>query len=183
MTPPKEVLRVSMRTTHQQQSQCPHCGAHVDPHDATCGRCGGVIAVSAQTTQLTRRPLAFPLDPSGSCVFAPEASAILQVLPSGTCITLTLKQPIILGRGESKARQNLLDLSEFGALDHGVSRLHCRLERHGDRLTVTDLGSANGTYVNGEPLHPHHIHLLRHGDKLILGTLHLLVSFSLTPDS
>lgn len=31
-----------------------------------------------------------------------------------------------------------------------VSRLHCRLRREGDGFLVEDLGSSNGTYVNGE---------------------------------
>jgi serine phosphatase RsbU (regulator of sigma subunit) len=31
-----------------------------------------------------------------------------------------------------------------------VSRRHCRLERQDDRIVLTDLGSTNGTYVNGE---------------------------------
>jgi serine phosphatase RsbU (regulator of sigma subunit) len=31
-----------------------------------------------------------------------------------------------------------------------VSRRHCKLERQGDRIVLTDLESTNGTYVNGE---------------------------------
>lgn len=30
-----------------------------------------------------------------------------------------------------------------------VSRQHCRLRVHGGRVTITDLGSSNGTFVNG----------------------------------
>ena len=30
-----------------------------------------------------------------------------------------------------------------------VSRRHCRLEQHGDNLVISDLGSTNGTLVNG----------------------------------
>jgi pSer/pThr/pTyr-binding forkhead associated (FHA) protein len=33
-----------------------------------------------------------------------------------------------------------------------ISKMHARIERTADRLVVTDLGSANGTYVNGEPI-------------------------------
>jgi serine phosphatase RsbU (regulator of sigma subunit) len=33
-----------------------------------------------------------------------------------------------------------------------VSRRHCRLEIAGDRLLISDLGSTNGTYVNGDPV-------------------------------
>jgi serine phosphatase RsbU (regulator of sigma subunit) len=33
-----------------------------------------------------------------------------------------------------------------------VSRRHCRLEHTGDRILLSDLGSTNGTFVNGEPV-------------------------------
>jgi pSer/pThr/pTyr-binding forkhead associated (FHA) protein len=50
---------------------------------------------------------------------------------------------------------------------HGeVSKLHARLVRGADRLFVLDLGSTNGTFVNGERVRRA---LLRHGDTLSLG--------------
>jgi pSer/pThr/pTyr-binding forkhead associated (FHA) protein len=36
--------------------------------------------------------------------------------------------------------------------DSGVSRSHARVAVAGDALTVEDLGSSNGTFVNGEPI-------------------------------
>jgi pSer/pThr/pTyr-binding forkhead associated (FHA) protein len=36
--------------------------------------------------------------------------------------------------------------------DMTVSRRHAELRRTGDEVTVTDLGSLNGTYVNREPV-------------------------------
>ncbi len=36
--------------------------------------------------------------------------------------------------------------------DMTVSRTHAELRRTGDRITITDLGSLNGTYVNREPV-------------------------------
>lgn len=36
--------------------------------------------------------------------------------------------------------------------DDSVSRRHCTLDVDGERLTVTDLGSANGTFVNEQPI-------------------------------
>src|SRR5262245_55071973 len=49
-----------------------------------------------------------------------------------------------------------------------VSRLHARIERAGPRYTLSDAGSANGTYING-----HRIggpHLLEHDDLIGLGS-------------
>ncbi len=50
--------------------------------------------------------------------------------------------------------------------DQGVSRHHCKVENIGDALQVTDLESANGTYINGELLQTGH---LRSGDQLAVG--------------
>lgn len=48
-----------------------------------------------------------------------------------------------------------------------VSRQHLRIERHGIRVQITDLGSTNGTRVNGEPTRQA---TLRNGDEIIVGT-------------
>jgi DNA-binding response OmpR family regulator len=48
-----------------------------------------------------------------------------------------------------------------------VSRLHAQIERDGARLRLRDLGSVNGTYVNGQRLHEPH--LLAHLDLIGLG--------------
>ncbi len=52
--------------------------------------------------------------------------------------------------------------------DDTVSARHARIACRGGRWTVTDLGSTNGTRLNGDPVE--HA-LLRPGDTLHLGTL------------
>jgi pSer/pThr/pTyr-binding forkhead associated (FHA) protein len=47
-----------------------------------------------------------------------------------------------------------------------VSRYHCLLTRRGPQFTITDRGSANGTYINGLPLQDHP---LRGGDEIGIG--------------
>ena len=54
-----------------------------------------------------------------------------------------------------------------------VSRLHCQLTATKDSLQVKDLGSTNGTFVNGTRVTTAE---LRDGDKLSVGRLELLVS-------
>ncbi|MBX6314286.1 MAG: GGDEF domain-containing protein [Isosphaeraceae bacterium] len=52
-----------------------------------------------------------------------------------------------------------------------VSRRHAALRSDGDgRVWLTDLGSTNGTFVNGRRLVPHQPVLLRDGDRLRFGT-------------
>jgi len=67
-------------------------------------------------------------------------------------------------------------------LDEEVSRIHSRLvleqDREGDRLTLEDLGSTNGTFVNGKALQGH-IQVVP-GDRLAIGA-HVLKLIALDP--
>jgi pSer/pThr/pTyr-binding forkhead associated (FHA) protein len=54
----------------------------------------------------------------------------------------------------------------------GVSRVHAVLERFGDTWTVRDLGSRNGTFVNGGRIIGERA--LHAGDEIVLGRLRLL---------
>lgn len=54
-----------------------------------------------------------------------------------------------------------------------VSRLHCQLTAAADTLKVKDLGSTNGTFVNGRRVRAGE---LKDGDRLRVGRLELVVS-------
>ncbi len=69
----------------------------------------------------------------------------------------------VLGRG-SVARVRLND--------EGISRRHCRLLQKGAEICIEDLGSANGTRVNEEPVTK--TRLLRDGDKIHVGSTTIL---------
>ena len=55
--------------------------------------------------------------------------------------------------------------------DDGISRRHCRILQIGGTVTLEDLGSANGTLVNGEMVQQHP---LKEGDKIRLGSTTML---------
>lgn len=60
--------------------------------------------------------------------------------------------------------------------DVQVSRLHCQLTWRGDRWQIEDLGSNNGTYVNGQPTTTCN---LKNGDQIRIGSTRLwLLSMS-----
>ncbi len=50
-----------------------------------------------------------------------------------------------------------------------VSRIHADIRQEGDAYFLEDVGSANGTYVNNQPLLRGNRHRLRSGDRISLG--------------
>lgn len=62
-----------------------------------------------------------------------------------------------------------------------VSLFHCALTRQGDRLTVLDLGSSNGTLVNDQFLQKDESQRLVDGDRLQVGQLIFRVRTSAEP--
>ncbi len=71
--------------------------------------------------------------------------------------------PAMIGRGKR---------SDVPLFDEGVSREHARIVSVGDEIWVEDLGSRNGTYVNGERVHGRS--KLADGDKIQVGRTTIL---------
>lgn len=171
---------------HKRGTICTICGHPLSPTAEYCPDCGNPVPskddtqetlLVSPTTPLKRKPLVVPPPLHTSAdKRTPETHIIIQVLPSGTCLTVDVRKPVILGRSSTQAH-NVLDLTEFNALEHGVSRRHCKLELRDGQLLISDLASSNGTYLNDKHLVPHQKYVVLHGDRLILGTLHLTVEY------
>lgn len=170
----------STLSIHQLPKKCSYCGYFCHPHDSVCPECGNSLEIPtiAVTKVLETPPSTLPVERQGQVVFEHHTHAILEFLPSGLCMPAWLEKPLILGRGPSTDKIQVLDLTELNAIKHGVSRRHCEIHRHGNRMILADIGSRNGTYLNGKLLAPFHEHVVSHGDRLIMGTLHLNIFFS-----
>jgi pSer/pThr/pTyr-binding forkhead associated (FHA) protein len=70
-----------------------------------------------------------------------------------------------------------VDLNPYEAFDMGVSRLHAtiRIDDEKNRVYVIDLGSANGSSVNGYEIPAHSEVPLNHGDVLSMGKFNVKV--------
>lgn len=78
---------------------------------------------------------------------------------------------ILIGkRSVSQGVEPGIDLG-LAPADAGISRVHAMLRLRGPELTVTDLGSTNGTCLNGDdrPLRPQAPAILRDGDRIHVG--------------
>jgi len=70
-----------------------------------------------------------------------------------------------------------VDMNQFEAYDLGISRLHAtiRIDEPKNKIYVIDLGSANGSSVNGYDIPANSEVPLNHGDVLSLGKFNLKV--------
>src|SRR6476620_7093082 len=84
--------------------------------------------------------------------------------PSGRELITLSGQRVTVG----KASTNSVSLEH----DSTVSRLHAVLENHGFAWSVRDVGSRNGTYLNGEKISAERV--LRSGDELRVGKSRLV---------
>ncbi len=91
-----------------------------------------------------------------------------------------LSHLVVKANGQAPREIPLLDELTIGRaedndlklLDPQVSRHHAHISRDGQRFVLTDLGSANGTFVDGERLScPHY---LRHGERVRIGDVELV---------
>lgn len=168
----------TLPTNQKPVNACPFCGTYFNADESHCPRCGGLPDAPRTTDVLPTNTLKAPANWPRNPEFSFDANAILQFTPSGVCVTLSLRTPLVLGRGAGARPDEVLDLTDFNAHQLGVSRRHCLIARQGARLTVTDLGSSNGTFLNGEALPPDQSHAIAHGDELVLGKLFLRIFFS-----
>ncbi|HKH67830.1 MAG TPA: adenylate/guanylate cyclase domain-containing protein [Reyranella sp.] len=80
------------------------------------------------------------------------------------------QQSVLIGRDASECNVVLLNTS--------VSRRHARLSVDGNNiLHIEDVGSTNGTSINGEPITPGLIRPLEPGSTLKLGEIELVVRY------
>lgn len=105
-----------------------------------------------------------------------DAWANLHLLETGQILPLASRNEFTMGRiSEGQPIMPDIDLSPYQAYATGVSRLHAVIKRFGLEVIFMDLGSANGTFVNGTRLSPNTEHTLRHGDIIALGKLRIQV--------
>lgn len=85
---------------------------------------------------------------------------------------------IRIGRNDTRiSDEPEIDLGDHGVASRGISRRHAIICREQSVLTVRDLKSTNGTYLNGQKLVPLESRVLRNGDELLIGYLEMKVHF------
>jgi hypothetical protein len=107
-----------------------------------------------------------------------ERTVRLQIRGLSERLTFEEDTEIVLGRIDlNNPVGSRLDLTRYGAHERGVSREHAVLRFRDGKLTITDLGSVNGTSVNMKQLAPNKPQVLKDGDDVLLGRLSVVIKF------
>ena len=103
----------------------------------------------------------------------------LHMLDSGQILPVAEQKEFTMGRiSDNQPIMPDIDFSAYKAYDNGVSRLHAVIRYNNGNIIIMDLGSSNGTYVNGTRLLPNTEQPLHHGDVVALGKLKMQVVLS-----
>ena len=68
-----------------------------------------------------------------------------------------------------------IDLAPFNGIERGISRRHAALVVFRGTVHLMDLGSVNGTFINGERLATNSAYALYEGDRVSIANLDILV--------
>lgn len=144
----------------EDAEKCPYCGTMIHAGEQFCAKCGYQRGTWESSTADTESA------PSGT-----EAPYKL-VSPEGEEHPLLAGETVI-GRGEVGLQ-----------IDDGyISRQHARLEIGEDTITLSDLGSANGTFVDGVQLDPDTPLEIAAGQSVKFGRQEFVLEINETVDS
>ncbi len=161
--------------------QCPQCDSkyRLDEKQfagreevmVRCRQCGAGFSVQAREALSYQAPAAVPdsthVDRKGRVPELPADMAVALAVTRGPLKGLVFpvtKPRVVLGRAGA----------DIVLADSEVSRQHCALEIHGRQATLFDLGSTNGTFVNGKPVQScplEHFSEFRIGSNLLMFTV------------
>jgi hypothetical protein len=121
---------------------------------------------------------------AGTSTFNPVMMLRL-VVEAGEPLLIKPQPEMILGRRDpATGAQPDIDLTPYAGYRMGVSRRHAAIRRSAEQfLELWDLGSSNGTFLNGTKLISYRPNRLRDGDEIKLGKMAMRIFFEIpTPE-
>lgn len=162
---------------------CPVCKNKNNRRAIVCTRCGasledhylGTPVVTLDSTilgQFSAKITDSPIDAS----LIPDDGIAIYAAGTLKPIYLWFEKELVFGRkGEEPPEDALLDLSELGGYQAGISRRHAMIRKREGGYEIIDLASTNGSWLNDERLVPNKPVQLANGSQLRFGRLNVLV--------
>lgn len=163
---------------------CPICQRKNSADATQCAFCGVQFVVDRTESFTTERVTELHsalLGPSSRCAeylpSLPQDGLALFVMNEPEPIIIKDAGQIVLGRHVEGEPRASVDLTEYGAMEMGVSRQHAQITVADGNYTVVDLGSTNGSWLNQRRMTAGKPYPLHANDQLLLGHLRLHVCF------
>jgi hypothetical protein len=182
---------------------CPTCGHRNRPGVLICDNCGTNLMTGSKTAVGTRdlvkeqeeQKKESPSDPlldtaqvraiesAGGATFTEDMVLRVEIEGGTTPMMVYPKNEIIMGRRDpNTGGMPDVDLTSYAGYRMGVSRRHAAIRLQEKQLNLSDLGSSNGTFLNGTRLNAHRPYQVRDGDEIRLGQMVLRVYFQSAKD-
>ena len=160
---------------------CPNCQREL-PDDTDICVCGELLQDRASTRALGDTDYEEGTPKWGSARFGSRTNLLIGVEGEVDTFVFDAEQidELLIGRYNPKTEEMPeIDLSEYDAVDQGISRRHAFIIRRDGSLYLVDNDSANGTFLNGQKVVAQQPRVLRDGDDIRLGHLVLRITFVL----
>lgn len=153
---------------------CSQCGAPLTPGSSGAAASGAPTSSDTTITFGGAAPTGAAADASERVALNPADAAAVDALPAGSAL-------LVVQRGPGAGSRFLLDTdlhtvgrhpeSDILLDDITVSRRHVEFRRDEDSFRVHDVGSLNGTYLNGDRVDDVR---LQSGDEVRIGKFRLI---------
>ena len=160
---------------------CPNC-KHAEVDGALfCSECGAQLVFSSALTDTDLNETQSNVKNDPSPLPEPEEKGTrpgitLKLMSNGQMIQLSGQNEFTIGRiTEGQPILPDIDLSPYEGYAEGVSRLHAAIRKSEKGFQIVDLGSSNGTRINGQKIVSNVSYPLKDGDIIALGRIKLQV--------
>lgn len=180
-------------------NKCPNCGHENRAGEIICSNCGTNLLTGEKPTETKKLDEKSKDDLTtefGDEILSTESSSSVEIFPSNATLRLEIvgsplpinvkfsKPTLTLGRRDpATGALPDIDLAPFAGYRMGVSRRHSQIRRTEEGyLELFDLGSSNGTFLNGQRLNSHTPYRLNNYDRVALGQIVFQVVFRVPTD-
>lgn len=160
---------------------CPVCKNKNDRSALVCIHCGAALEEGTSGLTVTARSPDVPTDDrsvidAGVTIkdeLIPADGIAVYIAGIEKRVSVRIEDELILGRNTKESNEPMLDLTELGGFQMGISRRHAKIRRAGNGYEIIDLASTNGTRLNNERLVPDKPYPLANGAQVQLGRMRM----------